>query len=159
MRQNEETLMSSLEDRIKADLKAAMLGKKKDEVSALRMIQADVRNRAIDKKDDLTDEDVMNVITKALKQRKDSIASFREGGREEAAAKEEAEAVVLKRYLPEEMSEDSVRELVNGVIEESGAESMSDIGKVMGPVMQKVKGRADGSFVKQLVEEALKGGE
>ena len=151
--------MSSLEDRIKADLKTAMLAKNKDEVSALRMIQSDVRNRAIDKKEELSDDDVMNVITKALKQRKDSIASFKEGGRDEAAAKEEAEAAVLKRYLPEEMSEDAVRELVAGVMEESGAKTMADIGKVMGPVMQKVKGRADGAFVKQLVEEALKSGE
>ncbi|MCA9375553.1 MAG: GatB/YqeY domain-containing protein [Candidatus Doudnabacteria bacterium] len=147
--------MASLEEQIKDDLKTAMKAKNADEVSVLRMVQASLRNQAIAKKGELTDDDVTKLLSSAIKQRKDSAESFRQGGREESAVKEEEEITVLKRYLPEELSEDAVRAIVQEVVAETGASSSGDMGKVMGPVMKKVQGRADGSFIKQLVEEAL----
>lgn len=147
--------MSSLVERIQEDLKQAMREKRAADVSALRMVQADLRNAKIAKKEELTDEEAAKVITKAIKQRKDAALSFREGAREEAAVAEEAEITVLKGYLPEALSEDVVKEIVRKIMAASGATSKKDIGKVMGPVMKEIAGKADGSFVKQLVEAEL----
>lgn len=147
--------MPSLVERIQEDLKMAMRAKRAADVSALRMVQSDLRNARIAKKEDLTDAEAGKVITKAIKQRKDAAISFREGGREEAAIAEEAEVTLLKAYLPEELSEEAVRALVSKVIASSGAVSRKEIGKVMGPVMKEIAGKADGTFVKQLVEAEL----
>ncbi len=102
------------------------------------------------------DEQVMQIIGKEAKQRKDSIDAFKKGGREDLAAGEEAELKILTAYLPAQMSEDEVRAIVKEVVAQTGASSKADIGKVMGGIMPKVKGKADGQMVNRIVGEFLK---
>ena len=147
--------MPKLESQIKDDLKTALKSKEELTVSVLRMLMADIKNAAIEKKEDLDDEEVTQAVTKAVKQRKDAIASFQEGGRDELAAKEEKEIEILQKYLPEQLSEEEIAKVVDGVIKSTGASSAAEFGKVMGPVMSKLKGQADGQVVNKIVKEKL----
>ncbi|MBU1178124.1 GatB/YqeY domain-containing protein [Patescibacteria group bacterium] len=147
--------MPKLESQIKDDFKIALKGKEELTVSTLRMLMADIKNAAIEKKDELTDEEVTQAITKAVKQRKDAITSFKEGGRDESAAKEQAEIEILQKYLPKQLGEDEIAKVVDEIINSSGANSAADLGKVMGSVMSKLKGQADGQIVNKIVKEKL----
>ena len=147
--------MSKLETQLKDDLKTALKSEEELTVSVLRMLMADVKNTAIEKKDDLTDEEVIKTITKAVKQRKDAIASFKEGGRDESAAKEQKEIEILQKYLPEQMSEEEVAKIIDEVVKSTGASSAANFGKVMGAAMGKLKGKADGQLVNKIVKEKL----
>ena len=102
-----------------------------------------------------TDEDVVDVIGKEIKKRKESIELYKQGGREESAASEQAEVEVLSSYLPEQMSESELRTLVKEAIDQTGATTMQDMGKVMGVLMQKAKGKADATLISTLVRESL----
>jgi uncharacterized protein YqeY len=142
-------------DRIKEDLIRSMKAKDGTRVSVLRLLLASIKNREIEKKEALTDEEVLAEIASAAKRRKESLEAFREGERQDLVEKEEAELVILEEYLPEQISEEEVRRTVQDVVAEVGAQSPSDLGKVMKELMPRLKGKADGKMVNQIVREIL----
>lgn len=149
-----------LKQKIFDDLKAAMKAGDTAKRDALRMLDSMIKNVEIEKQkreSGLSDEEIQEVISRAVKQRKDATAQYTAGGRADLAEKENKEIEILMAYLPEQMSEDAVREIVKSAISQTGATGMSDIGKVMGPTMTKLKGQADGNLVKKIVEEELRG--
>lgn len=143
-------------DKIQSDLKQAQLARDEIKVSTLRLLISEIKNAEIAKGSELADQDIISVIQKEAKKRKEAIAAFRAGGREEAAVKEEAELKVLESYLPAQISNEELTKIVDGIINETGATSIQDMGKVMGAAMSKVKGQADGTAVSNLVKERLK---
>lgn len=145
-----------LNDRILADLKAAMLAKDNIRRDTLRMLKSAIEYAKIEqKKEQFPDADILAVIKKQVKQRQDSIAGFDQGGRADLADKEKAEMAVLKSYLPEELSPDQLEEIVVAAIAETGAASKADMGKVMKVVQAKVAGRADNRVVSQMIGSKL----
>jgi uncharacterized protein YqeY len=136
-------------------MKLALKNKDKGKLSTIRMLKAALKKVEIDKRRPLTDDEILDVITKQVKQRRDSIAEYEKAGRDELAAKEKEEMVILESYLPEQLSEEEVRAIVAEAVKQVGASSKADMGKVMGAIMPKVKGRADGRLVNRLVSEAL----
>ena len=147
-----------LKDKIQEDLKAAMLAKDVDKLSTIRMLKSALQYYEIQKGGagyEATDEDVIDVIGKEIKKRKESIELYKQGGREDTAAKEQKELETLEAYLPEQMGEDEVRKLVEEAIKQTGAASPQDMGKVMAALMPKVKGKADGTLVSNLVRDTL----
>lgn len=124
----------------------------------LRVLGSMIKNTEIEKmkkEEGLTDAEVQEVIARAVKQRKDSVSQYTAGGRPELAEKESQEIEILMQYMPEQISEDKIREVVKEVIAATGASSKADIGKVMGQAMGRLKGQADGNDVKRIVEECL----
>ena len=147
----------SLKEQLTEDMKAAMKAKEagKQELSVIRMVRSAVRQIEIDGKKELDDNGVIDIISKEVKMRKDSIDEFRKGDREDLVAQNEAEIAVLMKYLPQQLTEDEVRSLVKEAVAASGASSAKEMGKVMAVLMPKVKGRADGKLVNTVVREAL----
>jgi len=149
-----------LRELIPEDLKNALRNKNTFELSVLRMLQAALINKEIDKrKEALTNEDVISVIGTEIKKRRDAAREFEKVNRPDAADQEKAEIEILMKYMPQQMSEDEIRDVVKKAVEDTQAESMQDIGKVMKVLMPQVKGKADGSIVNKIVKEALEGGE
>lgn len=149
-----------LRELIPEDLKNALRNKNTFELSVLRMLQAALINKEIDKrKEALTDEDVISVVGTEIKKRRDAAREFEKVNRPDAANQEKAEIEILMKYMPQQMSEDEIRDAVIKAVEDTQAESMQDIGKVMKVLMPQVKGKADGSIVNKIVKEALEGGE
>lgn len=149
--------MNAIRERIEADLKAAMKAGEKLKVSTLRMVNSELKNARIDKGRDLEEDEVIGVVSKAQKQRREAEEQYREGGREELAEKEAAEAEILQAYLPEPVSDAELDEAIDAAIAETGATEMKDMGAVMGRVMEQVRGRAEGSEVSRRVKERLQG--
>lgn len=147
--------MSALKTRLSETMKTAMKSGDKDLVAYARNLHAAIRKKEIDDRIDLDDAGVQKIVTSLLKQRQDSIDQFRQGGREDLVAKEEAEAKFLKTFLPEQMSEDEVRTLVDQAAKEANATSPKDMGAVMKILLPKVQGRADGKLVSELVKKRL----
>lgn len=147
--------MNAIRERIEADLKAAMKAGEKLKVSTLRMVNSALKNERIDKGRDLEEDEVIAVVSKAQKQRREAEEQYREGGREELAEKEAAEAEILQAYLPEPISDEALDEAIEAAIAETGATGMKDMGAVMGRVMEQVRGRAEGSEVSRRVKERL----
>jgi len=147
----------TLKEQLTNDMKEAMKAKEKDRLSVIRMVRGAVKQTEIDGKKELDDEGVIAVISKELKMRRDSLEEFTKGGREDLIEKTKAEIEVLMKYLPEQLSEDEVKALVKEAVEKTGAKEPKDMGKVMGALMPKVKGRADGKMVNALVKEMLQG--
>jgi len=163
----------TIKEKINQEFKEAFKAKKELEVSVLRMLNSNIKNKEfekraklsksgaleaeLEKQSRLTDEEVLGVIGMEAKRRKDSIAQYQNGGRPELAAQEEAELKILAVYLPEQMGEEEIRKIVQESIKEAGAASAQDMGKVMNVLMPKVKGRADGGLVNRLVKEELGG--
>jgi uncharacterized protein len=147
----------SLKEQLTEDMKAAMKAKEagKQELSVIRMVRSAVRQIEIDGKKELDDNGVIDIISKEVKMRKDSIDEFRKGDREDLVAQNEAEIAVLMKYLPQQLTEEEVRSLVKEAVAASGASSAKEMGKVMAVLMPKVKGRADGKLVNTVVREAL----
>ena len=145
----------SLKEQLTNDMKEAMKAHDKDRLAVIRMVRGAVRQQEIDGKKELGDEDVLAVIGKEVKMRRDSIEEFRKGGREDLVEKTEAEIAVLMPYLPAQLSEEEIRGLVPAAVEQTGAASPKDMGKVMGVLMPKVKGRADGKTVNAIVRSML----
>lgn len=147
----------SIKDRLAEDMKAAMKAKAegKQQLAVIRMVRSAIRQQEIDGKTELDDNGVIAVISKEVKMRKDSLEEFKKGGREDLVAQTEAEIAVLMPYLPQQLSEAEVRALVEEAVAASGASSQKDMGKVMGLLMPKVKGRADGKLVNTIVRELL----
>jgi uncharacterized protein YqeY len=145
-----------LMDKIAADMKDAMRARDATRLSTLRLLKSAVEYHKIEKKQEqLTDADVTVVIKKQIKQRQDSIEGFEKGGRADLVEKEKAELAVLKSYLPEELSQTQVEEVVKATIAELGATTKTDMGKVMKAVQAKLAGRADNRLVSQLVSANL----
>ncbi len=142
-----------------ADLKQAMKDKDQDKLKVLRSLKAKLLEREISERKEgeatLSDEQTIEVLMKAAKQRKESIEQFGEGGREDLVASEEAELEIINSYLPKMLSEEEVRDVAREKIEALGAENMADMGKVMGVMMQELKGKAEGSLVSKVVKEEL----
>lgn len=148
--------MSVLKSKLMDDVKAAMKNKEADRLGAIRFLQAAVKNKEIDlRPKEITDEDILSVIKKMAKQRKDSIEQFENAGRNDLADKEKLELSIIQEYLPEQMSEDQVAKIVEEVIAALGASSMKDMGNVMKQVQEKTAGAADGKMVSQLVKAKL----
>lgn len=145
----------SLKEQLINDMKEAMKAHDKDRLAVIRMVRGAVRQQEIDGKKELGDEDVLAVIGKEVKMRRDSIEEFRKGGREDLVEKTEAEIAVLMPYLPAQLSEEEIRGLVQAAVKQTGAASPKDMGKVMGVLMPKVKGRADGKTVNAIVRSML----
>ncbi|SFT80991.1 hypothetical protein SAMN02910356_02213 [Selenomonas sp. GACV-9] len=147
----------SLKEQLTNDMKEAMKSHDKDRLAVIRMVRGAIRQQEIDGQKELGDEDVIAVMSKEIKMRKDSIEEFKKGGREDLIAKTQAEIDVLMPYMPAQLSEDKVRELVKAAVAETGATTPKDMGKVMGVLMPKVKGRADGKMVNTIVRSMLQG--
>tara|TARA_B100001559_G_scaffold47291_2_gene35747 strand:+ start:3753 stop:4196 length:444 start_codon:yes stop_codon:yes gene_type:complete len=145
----------SLLDTINQDLKAAMLSKDVIVRDTLRMLIADIKRFEIDERVEADDTKVSDLINKNVKQRRDSIAQFKSGGREDLVATEEEQLNVILKYLPEQLSEKEIQELVQDGIADVSAESMKDMGKLMGHLKPIFEGKADMSIVSKLVKELL----
>ncbi|SHI94374.1 hypothetical protein SAMN02745165_01201 [Malonomonas rubra DSM 5091] len=147
----------SLKEQLTNDMKEAMKAKQTERLSTIRQLRSAIKNKEIDLGKELDDDAVIAVIGTLVKQRREAAQMYRDNDRLELAEKEEAELVVLQDYLPAQLGEDELREIVTAVIAETGASTMKDMGKVMPQVMAKTKGAADGKLVNQLVREQLSG--
>jgi len=147
----------NLQGKVQEDIKISMKAKDGTKVSVLRFLMAAIKNREIELKDSLDDEQVLQEIVSSAKKRRESIEAFRDAGREDLAVKEEAELAILEEYLPEQLSAEEVRKVVQEAILSVGASSPADMGKIMKEVMPKVRGKADGKMVNQIVKESLSG--
>ena len=132
-----------------------MLEKRPLERDTLRMLLAEIKRYQIDEKTEATDEVVLTIINKMVKQRKDSIEQFTKGGRDDLASKEKDQLEVIKQYLPEQLSEDKIREIVEAAVNSTQASSMQDMGKVMGAIKSELQGKADMGLVSQIVKSSL----
>jgi uncharacterized protein YqeY len=150
-----------VKDKILGDIKDAMKARDQLRLDTLRMVKAKIQEKEVELRGKkgrdhvLEEEDILQVLTTAAKQRRDSIESFRSGGREELAVKEEQELAIIKEYLPQQLSDEDLQRLVKEAVEETGAESPKDMGKVMKAVMPKVKGQADGKRINAAVQALL----
>ncbi len=142
-------------EQLTSDMKAAMKAKEKEKLTTVRMLISAIKTAQIDFKGEMGDEDMIAVLTKEAKKRKDASSQYRDGGRDELADKEDRELEIIEAYLPEQLSEEAIAEIVDEVIASTGASSKADMGKVMGPVMGRVKGLADGNTVKKVVMSKL----
>jgi uncharacterized protein YqeY len=136
-------------------MKQAMKDKEALKLSVIRMLKAALKNEEIHQGRTLTEDDELAILTRELKQRQDSLHEFEKAGRSDLAEKTRLEIEVVKSYLPEELSEDELREMIREAISQVSATSKKDMGKVMSILMPKVKGRADGKLVNQMVSELL----
>lgn len=147
--------MGKLTDQIRADLTESMKARSAERTSTLRMLQAAVKYEQINLKRELTDEEAMSVIRKAVKQRQDSIEQFTRGNRPELAAKEAAEMEILKTYLPPELTDAELEGGLREIIASTGAQSKKDMGKVMKEATARYKGRVDGKKIQEVVSRLL----
>jgi uncharacterized protein len=146
----------SLLDQLNQDMKQAMKNKEKDKLIVIRMVKAALQNEAIKLgKNELSEEEGLTVLSRELKQRKDSLQEFQKADRLDLVEKTQAEVDILIDYMPKQLSEEEVSEIVKQTISEVNATSKADMGKVMGALMPKVKGKADGSLVNKLVQQLL----
>ena len=145
----------SLKNQIREDMKSAMKAGDKDRLKVVRLIMAAIKQVEVDKRVELDDPGVLSVLEKMVKQRRDSVEQFETGKREDLAAIERAEIEVLQAYLPEQLSADEITALVDEIIAATGAESIRDMGKVMGQIKAKAAGRADMGTVSATVKERL----
>lgn len=161
----------TLKEKINQDFKEAFKGKDENRVSVLRLLNSAIKNREVEKRtklsksetdlkkleseSQLTDEEILAVLGTEVKRRKESVEQYKQGGRPELAAQEEAELKILSAYLPEQLGEEELRQIVAESIKESGAAGVPELGKVMKVLMPKVKGKADGGLVNKIVKEEL----
>lgn len=149
----------ALKEQIIADLKEAMKNKEQDKLRVLRSLKAKLLEKEISERKggeaELSDEQAIEVMMKAAKQRKESIDQFESGGRDDLVENEKRELELIESYLPKMLSEDEVRDIARKKIEDLGAETMADMGKVMGVLMQELKGKAEGATVSKVVKEEL----
>jgi len=145
----------ALRERIEADTRNALKIGAKEKVSTLRMLNAALKNKQIDKRRPLNEEEVIETIRSLIKQRKDSIELFAKGGRQDLVDKETAEIVVLEAYLPAQLAREELEVMVRDVVATTGAQGVRDMGKVMKALIPLVGGRADGKLISELVKNAL----
>ena len=144
-----------LKERLIEDMKDSMKKGEQIKLSAIRMVRAGIKNKEIEIGRELKDEDVVGVISSAIKQRKDSYAQFLNANRMDLAEKEKKEIEVLSIYLPEQMGEDEIKKRIKEIISETGAATSKDIGRVMKILMPEMKGKADGNLVNKIAREML----
>jgi len=147
----------SLKDQITDDMKAAMRAKESERLATIRLLIAEIKRKEVDERIELTDTQVLAVVEKMIKQRKDSITQFENGGRQDLADKEKAELTVLSAYMPAGLSDEEVAAEVAAAVAASGAAGPQDMGKVMGILKPKLAGRADMTAVSAQVKKALAG--
>lgn len=145
----------SLFDKIQKEMYAAMKSAEKAKATALRTVLAKLKDKQIEKRENLTEQEEIKVLQALLKQRKESIEMYRQGGRDDLVKSEETEAMIIESYLPQMMSNEDVKKLVQEIVQEVGAESMSDVGKVMPEVMRRGAGRIDGKQAQAALREIL----
>jgi uncharacterized protein YqeY len=146
---------SPIFDKINADIITAMKSKDEAALSALRMLKSAIKYKEVDLKREIKDEEVIDVLSKQAKQRRESIEGFEKGGRPEAAAKEKAELALIEKFLPAALSDAELSTLIEEAIKASGASGPKDMGKVMGVLTPKIKGKADMGKVSTLVKSRL----
>ncbi len=144
-----------LKERLNEEMKLAMKAKDKTRLSAIRMVRAAIQNKEIEKKTELDDDGISEVIANQIKIRKEAIEFAQQAGRDELVESETMQVEVLQAFLPEQLSEDEIKVLTVKVIEEVGAASMRDMGKVMGKLIPQVRGKADNALVSQIVRKKL----
>jgi uncharacterized protein YqeY len=147
----------SLKEQIRSDMKDAMRAGEKDQLSVIRMLLAAIQMREIETREDLSDNEVMQIIEKLIKQRKDSAKQFADAGREERATQELSEGEQLQAYLPEQLSEAELTSMLDEILAATGASSMKDMGKVMAALREQAQGRADMGALSALVKSKLAG--
>ena len=147
--------MSSSKDKVLEDIKTAMKAKDKERLGTLRLISSAIKQREVDDRVELVDEGVLGVLEKMVKQRKESITQYKDAGREDLLEKEEAELVIISEYMPEALPAEEVESLIRKAIDETGASSMKDMGKVMGILKGQLQGRADMSAVSSQIKSML----
>jgi uncharacterized protein len=145
----------NLSERLNEDMKQAMKDKDKFKLSTIRMIRSTIKYLEIDLKRTLDEDEVLDILSREIKQRKDALQEFEKAGRDELAASTKAEIEIIHKYLPEQLTEEEIKVIVQQTIQETGASSKSEMGKVMSALMPKVKGRADGKLVNQAVQQFL----
>jgi len=146
---------SSLKRRIDQDLKDALKSKDSLKLSVLRMLKSEIKYKEIEKRSELSDDDVILVLSSSMKKRKDSIQQFEKAGRDDLASREKTELEVVLKYMPEQLTQEELLQIVSQAIKEVDATGPSDLGKVMKQVMPNVRGKADGKKVNQLVSSQL----
>lgn len=145
------SLLSTLND----DMKTAMKAKDKESLQVIRMLKASLQNEQIKTGAELSPEEELTILSREMKQRRDSLTEFEKAGREDLSEQVKKEITIVEKYLPAQLSESEIREIVQGAIDQTGAASPKEFGKVMGVVMPKVKGKADGNQVNAIVKELL----
>lgn len=145
----------NLLERLNQDIKQAMKNKEKDKLTTLRMIKASIQNEAIKLGSELSEDAELTVLSREVKQRKDSLHEFDKAGREDLVEKIRTELQYVEEYMPEQLSEEEISRIVLATIDEVGASSKSEMGKVMAAIMPKLKGKAEGSLINKLVQQHL----
>ena len=145
----------SLKETLNNDIKTAMKAKDKETLAVLRMIKTAVQAAEIDKKEELNAEEELTILAREAKQRRESLVEFVKAGRDELVAKTEAEIEIVEHYLPKQLSVEEVKEVIATVAEKIGATTQKEFGKLMGAVMQELKGKADGNVIKEQVKAHL----
>ena len=145
----------SLKETLNNDIKTAMKAKDKETLAVLRMIKTAVQAAEIDKKEELNAEEELTILAREAKQRRESLAEFVKAGRDELVAKTETEIEIVERYLPKQLSVEEAKEVIATVAEKIGATTQKEFGKLMGAVMQELKGKADGNVIKEQVKAHL----
>ena len=145
----------SLKQKLQEDLKSSMKNKDTVRKSVVTLIRASIKQYEVDNRVELDDNGIIDIVAKQMKQRRDSLVEFKKSEREDLVEETEAEIEVLKEYLPQQLSEEEIEDIVKTTISEVGATSIKDMGKVMSSIQPKVKGRADGKLVNELVKKNL----
>lgn len=145
----------SLKKRLMDELKTSMKNKEKLRKDVITLVRAAIKQKEVDERRELSDEEILDIISKQVKQKRDSLESFEKGNREDLISITKKEIDILLEYLPQQLSEEEIDEIVRQSIDEVGANTLKDIGKVMSAIMPKVKGKADGSIVNKLVRQHL----
>ncbi|WP_299227878.1 GatB/YqeY domain-containing protein [Sulfurihydrogenibium sp.] len=148
-------MAAELFNKLQEEMKAAMKSGDKDKLSTLRMLISEIKKVQIDSKKELTDEEVISILQKYIKQRKEAYTQYEQAGRKDLAEKELKEIEIVQQFLPPPLSEEELIKIVEETIQEVGASSIKDMGKVVKAVMDKVKGRAEGSLISKIVKEKL----
>ena len=147
--------MSSLKERIQEDVKDAMRARDKDRLAAIRLITAAIKQREVDERIELDDVQVTAVLDRMAKQRRESIAQFEKAGRDDLIARENAELDIIRDYLPEQLTEDELQSLIDEALEQTGASTIKDMGKVMGLLKPRLQGRTDMAAVSAMIKSRL----
>ncbi len=145
----------SLKERFSSELKDSLKAGDRLKLSTIRLIMASLKNREIEKRGSLSEEEIIDLLVSLSKQRKESIEEFKKGGRQDLVDKETEELKIIEFYLPQQLTPEEIKKIIGETITETGASSPKDIGKVMKVLMPKVKGRADGKLVNEMVKELL----
>jgi uncharacterized protein YqeY len=147
--------MTTAQERIESDLKQSMKAGDRERTATLRLLLASIKNEAIQRGEPVDDTVFITLLRRGIKQRQEAAAAYRDGGREETAAKEEREAAILEAYLPQQLEESEVRKIVNAYVADQGVSGPGAMGQVMKAMLERLEGRTDGATLSRVVREAL----